>query len=211
MHLPQEIEKGTRMLVAGGAVLTNEEFYESVGRAVQGVERSLEEYLRTLWHLATAERTRPDLPAEVALSLLVNATTAPAPDFDPSWRTADLSVGEGTGEFEVWERVIQSQVADLHDLAEGPELYYPELGVDAPRPQDCKRATAPRWYNHRVASYLECAIAGALGGWAQEPGTRVPVTGPVVPLYPEPEEVAGMTVLSWLDLTEVLVCGQEYE
>ncbi|GAA2658680.1 MULTISPECIES: hypothetical protein [Actinosynnema] len=206
------------MLVAGGAVLTNEEFYESVGRAAQGVERSLEEYLRTLWHLARAERARQELPAEVALTLLVTATTAPAPPFDPSWRTADLSVAEGTSEFDVWERVIQSQVADLRDLAEGPELYYPELGVDAPRPENCKRATAPRWYNHRVESYLECAIAGALGGWDPEGAARVPegaarvrVQGEVTPLHPEPEGVRGMTVLSWLDLTEVLVCGQEYE
>ena len=84
-----------------------------------------------------------------------------------------------------------SQIADLADLdAAGPLDEHAHLGVNAPRPPGCKRATPGRWYNFDPRAYLEGAIAGTLGS---EPGERA---------LPE---------LSWADLVDLAVCGQIYE
>jgi hypothetical protein len=191
---------------------TNRDAYQEVLHATEDVDRPLEEYLRALWQLGRAEQARESLPADVVVGMLIEAVSAPAPPFDDSWRTADLGVGEGMSEFQVWELVILSQIADLRDFAEGPPQYYPELGVDAPRREDGgRRACGVRWYNHAVRSYLECAMAGALGGWDEEDGIRKPVPGPSVQLYPEPEGVFALPPLSWREMTDLLVCGQEYE
>jgi|1185.fasta_scaffold87895_1 hypothetical protein len=112
--------------------------------------RSLEEYLRTLWQLGRSERTLAELPAARFAGLLRAAATAPAPAFEDAWRTADFTVTESMAGFEVWERVILSQVADLRDFADG-----------APR-EAATRACGPRWHNTTVAPFLACGLAGAL-------------------------------------------------
>ena len=76
-----------------------------------------------------------------------------------------------------------SQIADLADFADqGPLDEYAYSGVNAPRPPDCVRATYWRWYNHDPQGYLECGMAGSLGGWDEDDDLRKPVPGPVVPL-----------------------------
>jgi hypothetical protein len=112
--------------------------------------RSLEEYLRTLWQLGSSDRTLAELPAARFAGLLRAAATAPAPAFEDAWRTADFTVTESMAGFEVWERVILSQVADLRDVADG-----------APRVA-AVRACGSRWHNTTVAPFLACGLAGAL-------------------------------------------------
>lgn len=116
------------------------------------------------------------------------------PEFDDSWRTADLEESAEEGGFGDWERMILSQIADLRDFAEAPEPAYPEMGVDAPRrPDHGARANDLHWYNHSVPDYLECAMAGTLGGWDD--------AGGIVELGPQ----------TWSDMTRFLLCGQIYE
>jgi hypothetical protein len=114
--------------------------------------------------------------------------------------------------FDAWERVILSRIADLRDFAEGPQQYYPELGVDVPRrPNDGTRANGLRWYNHSVPGYLECAMAGAPGGWDTGDGIRKVLPGPTLQIYPEPQGVSDLPSLTWRQMTDFLICGQEYE
>lgn len=72
--------------------LTNREVYQSVLRAVEGTSRTLEEYLRALWLLGRAERSRDTFPPDQFVALLTRATSSPVPVFDDSWRTADLGL-----------------------------------------------------------------------------------------------------------------------
>ncbi|TWP50787.1 hypothetical protein FKR81_19500 [Lentzea tibetensis] len=193
-------------------MITNRDLYRSVLDASEDTTRTLEEYLRALWQLGRAERSRSALPLDVVSSMLIGAVTAPVPPFDPAWRTSDLAVVSGMDGFEVWEQLILSQIADLRDFAEGPELSYPDFGVNVPRrPGDGSRASGLRWYNHNVPQYLECAMAGALGGWDPGDGIRKPLPGPSVQLYPEPQGVTSVPALTWADMVDLLECGQEYE
>lgn len=192
--------------------MTNRTIYRELLAVGERTDRPLEAYLRTLWLLGGARRDVAELPAELFVELLRRAGVEAAPPFDDAWRTADFGVTESMAGFDVWERVILSQVADLREFAEGPPPRYPELGVDAPRVGGgAVRACGSRCYNHTVAAFLECGMAGALGGWAVEDGVRSPVPGPVLSRYPEPEGVRAVAALSWVEFTEFLVCGQEYE
>ncbi|HEV7648151.1 MAG TPA: hypothetical protein VGP26_08325 [Actinophytocola sp.] len=116
----------------------------------ESTDRPLEEYLRTLWRLGSAERTLAELPATRFAGLMRAAAEEAAPPFDDSWRTADFTVTESTTGFDVWERVILSQVADLRDHADGV-------------PRDAAvRACGFRWHNTTVAPFLASGLAGAL-------------------------------------------------
>jgi hypothetical protein len=110
-----------------------------------------------------------------------------------------------------WEAIVLSQIADLADLADqGPLDEYAYFGVNAPRPEGCVRATGNRWYNFDPRGYLECGMAGSMGGW--DDGIRKPVPGPVLPLGPEPAPGdRSLAAVSWADLAELARCGQEYE
>ncbi|MPZ83955.1 MAG: hypothetical protein GEV28_27605 [Actinophytocola sp.] len=192
--------------------MTNRAIHQELLAVGESTDRPLEEYLRTLWRLGGTRRDVPELPAELFVELVRRAGVEAAPPFDDAWRTADFGVTESMAGFDVWERVILSQVADLREFAEVPPRRYPELGVDAPRVEGgAVRACGSRWYNHAVPAFLECGMAGALGGWSDEDGLRTPVPGPAVSLFPEPDGVVAVETLSWAEFTEFLVCGQEYE
>jgi hypothetical protein len=120
----------------------------AIGRST---DRPLEEYLRTLWLLGCGARDLTELPAARFAGLLRGAGTEPVPPFAQAWRTTDFSVSESMAAFDVWERVILSQVADLRDLAEGRQAGAPV------------RACGPHWHNRTVAPFLACGAAGALG------------------------------------------------
>ncbi|GLZ29067.1 hypothetical protein Lesp02_12570 [Lentzea sp. NBRC 105346] len=157
---------------------------EAVLEAASCTSRSLEQYLRALWWLGRAESDRASVPPEMFFWMLTRAITAPVAPFDNAWRTADLGITPGMSGFELWERVILSQIADRHDFAEVPDFLLADFGMEAPR--NGVRATGLVWYNHTVCDYLDCALAGTFDG------TR-------------PKS------LSWNEMTGFLICGQEYE
>jgi hypothetical protein len=74
--------------------------------------------------------------------MVAAAGTVPPPPLPAAWRTARFApVDEPVG-YAGWEAVVQSQVADLADLADqGPLDEYAAFGIDAPRPPGCVRAT----------------------------------------------------------------------
>ncbi|HJP80499.1 MAG TPA: hypothetical protein VJ914_39880 [Pseudonocardiaceae bacterium] len=191
---------------------TNRGVYQRILDATRDVSRSLEEYLRALWRLGSGQKASATVPAALFGDLVIQAIRAPAPPFDDTWRSTDFDLGATGSEFDAWERVILSQIADLRDFAEGPEQQFPELGVDVPRrPADGNRANPLRWYNHSVRSYLECAMAGAFGGWDLGDGVRKSLPDPAGQFHPEPPEAILLPPLSWAEMTEFLICGQTYE
>lgn len=89
------------------------------------------------------------------------------------------------------------------------------FGIDSPRGQ--------RWYNFDPCTFLECAVAGSLGGWQSGDDTgREYVPGQVAVMSddgkvevadPEdvPDPVISIGELSWETFQSFLGCGQWYE
>ncbi|GAA3826198.1 hypothetical protein GCM10022226_53680 [Sphaerisporangium flaviroseum] len=202
-------------------------------------ERTLPEYLRALWHVSRTRSDRDRLPLdEVAAMLTAAATLAPPPADEvtstPAATLAQPPADEVTSTpaatsgplsaevnrdfvsevslsgFARWEAVITSQIADLDDFALQPPGDDAYFGVDAPRTSG-PRATPRRWYNLHPATYLECGLAGAFGGWDESDGLRIAVPGPVHPDVPMDTEVVQIDALTWDDLADFALCGQTYE
>ncbi|MEH1013566.1 hypothetical protein V6U90_10680 [Micromonospora sp. CPCC 206060] len=198
------------------ACVTNRDLYvrlNDAGERMTTAGRTLDEFLRAWWLVSRPLAGRSELDLDTVAAMIVAAETVPPPPLGESWRTAEFRVvGEVIG-YPAWEAIVLSQVADLADFADqGPFDQYASLGVDAPRPPGRVRATGLRWYNVDPRGYLECGMAGALGGWDEADELRVPVPGPVVPLRPEPAPgERPVPTLTWADLAELAVCGQEYE
>ncbi|WP_432824532.1 hypothetical protein [Dactylosporangium sp. CA-092794] len=203
------------------ACRTNRDLYNRLvgdGERMRAAGRGLEEFLRAWWRVGRelAGRERLDLDDIAAMVAAAAAIEAPPPD--PAWRTADLRPAEADADepetFRDWEAVVLSQIADLADFAErAPVDDQAVFGVDAPRADGCRRATGGRWYNFDPMSYLECGMAGTLGGWSEEDGIRVPVPAPVVDLVRLAPEPGGwpVDVVEWGDLADLARCGQDYE
>jgi hypothetical protein len=87
--------------------------------------------------------------------------------------------------------------------------------VDAPPRVDGGRATIPHWCNFDPPRFLECAAAGAFGGWSAADGRRVR-TAPSTPASGYDGGWSGETVvplgpISWGDVAAFLEYGQSYE
>ncbi|GAA4245383.1 hypothetical protein GCM10022255_012520 [Dactylosporangium darangshiense] len=198
------------------ACATNRDLYRRLvaeGVRIRGSGRDLAAFLRG-WRLAgRAFDGREWLEADEVAAMIVAAGTLDPGADDPAWRSAQYEYVEEPATFAEWEAIVLSQLADLADFAEqGPLDPMASFGTDAPRPEGCRRATMRRWYNFDPRTYLECGVAGTLGGWDEEDGLRIPVPGPYTLLRPEPEPGHHpVGVLGWDVLAELARCGQEYE
>jgi hypothetical protein len=122
-----------------------------------------------------------------------------------------------TAGFAGWTSTLICQVIDLREMEAAGQLsndlrYF---GLDAPR--------GGRWYNFDPLAYIECGLAGALGGWEpDDPTGRQFVPGPVAVLGTDgklttanPADiervVQAMATLEWDQLKDFLWCGQQYE
>jgi len=169
--------------------------------------RTLDEFLRAWWLVNRPYAARERLTADEVAAIVAEAAVASPPPLTAEWRAAEHRPGDG---YAGWEAVVLSQIADLADFADqGPLDKYAYFGIDAPRPDGCVRATGVRWYNFDPRTYLECGMAGALGGWEPEDGIRAAVPGPSIPLKGNPPREA--ETLAWSDLTDLAWCGQDYE
>jgi len=204
----------------GPALGTNRELYLELvrlGDLMRGSGRGLSEFLRAWWWVSRPLAGKAKLdPDSVAAMVCAAATTEPPP-LDPAWRTAVYAHPDEPVSHSGWERIVLSQIADLADFAAdfadaGPLDEHAYFGVDAPRPPGCQRATPGRWYNFDPKTYLECAMAGTLGGWDDDDGIRTPLPGPHLPLKggSEPGEQT-LAEVSWADLADLAICGQIYE
>ncbi len=197
---------------------TNRDLYSYVTDLVKTLDkpRPLEEYLRALDGLLSAHASRGELTAEELASLLTEATTAPAPDYDPAW--THLGDADAASGFEGVRHTLRRQVADLRELEASGSLRDPQryFGLDAPQ--------GSRWYNFEVASYLECGVQGSFGGWDPEAGDggRVLVSGKVAVLDDDGRMTAvdaadlkhpevPVSTVTWDDVRELLWAGQNYE
>jgi hypothetical protein len=188
--------------------VTNRDLYLFV--AAIETKRSLEDYLSALWRLAEPHRALAALPAEMFTELLTDALEAEPRAYDGSRPTGDAGYAS-------FEATIASQIVDLHQMAAAGQLEneHRYFGIDAPR--------GGRWYNFDPRGYLECAVAGSLGGWEEGDDTGrgyVPglvaatdVEGNIAMVDPRTIEdpVDAMSPITWDAFAEFLFTGQTYE
>ena len=171
---------------------------------------ALEAFLRALHHLSAAHRQQDTVSLDELFAMLTEAYAARPPDtLDPTPLPTDHPG------FTTWRATLAQQVRDLREMAEAGTLDDPHryFGLTAP-------SGAP-WYNFTPADFLECAIAGALGGWEDGDEGRAYVPGNVALLTEDgivsvepaslPTDHMDLDTLDWEDLVELLVCGQTYE
>jgi hypothetical protein len=200
----------------GPVCVTNRDLYLRLvgeGERMNANGRSLAEFLRAWWLVSRPLSGRGRLDLDTVTAMVTAAATVQPPPLPAAWRSSWFRAVDEPACYADWEAVVQSQVADLADFADqGPLDEYAAFGVDAPRPAGCVRANGSRWYNFDPRGYLECGMAGSLGGWDEGDGVRKPVPGPVVPLAPEPDPGERIVdALSWAVLAHLAICGQEYE
>ncbi|GAA0966203.1 hypothetical protein GCM10009555_007460 [Acrocarpospora macrocephala] len=195
---------------------TNRDLYSrlvGVGEDMKAAGRTLDEFLRAWWLVSWPMAGLRGLELDVVAAMVTAAAVIDPPARRPVWRTTSYDLAREPASYADWEQVVLSQIADLADFADaGPLDEYAFFGVDVPRPWGVVRATGVRWYNFDPRTYLECGMAGSIGGWDEADGFRKAVPGPVISLTSEPEPgERPLNTLTWADLAELAICGQEYE
>jgi len=168
-------------------------------------ERELEEYLRALWRLGSAERESDRLTLACFARLLEGAFQEAAPAFAPAWQDIADQEGGRRG-YSRWERTIFSQIIDLRDMRDTGILVneHRYFGVDAPR--------GGRWFNFDPLTYLECAVEGTFGGWQPGDSTgRGYVSAKNLELEDLEMPIFDIARVSWDQFADFLRAGQSFE
>jgi hypothetical protein len=203
-------------------ISTNRDLYLAItalcaARKSTGAIPTLEIYLRSLWRLSMPFNGRTALTPAELFDLVSGAFDAAPSDFSrasPDFNQASIS--ETTG-FGGWQSTLIRQIVDIREMDAAGQLSsdHRYFGLDAPR--------GGRWYNFDPITYLECGLAGALGGWEPDDVTgRQFVPGPVAVLDADgqissanPDEIErvvhAIPALSWELLVDFLWCGQQCE
>lgn len=196
-------------------VITNRDLYLrmlALGDHLAVTGRALLDYLCALWTVSRPLAVHDDLDGDLLAAVLTASATAVPIRPDPAWRVCDLSADEGPFlGFADFTKVLCTQIADLLAFEEHPPGPFATFGVDAPPRIDGGRATIPRWCNFDPPTFLECACAGAFGGWSEADGRRVRTGDPADSADWSGEEVAKLGAVTWGDFAAFLEYGQSYE
>jgi hypothetical protein len=193
-------------------ISTNVDLYQRVMATLEarkGSTVSLESYLRRIWELITERKGSQPLGLAEFVQLLDDAFEG-----RPGVEVREFEAAVGA---DGWQGQLARQVVDLHQMAEAgtlaDEMRF--FGIDAP--------SGARWYNFDPQGYIECGLAGSVGGWTPAAnGNRQLVPGPVAVMNADgsigtakPEEleepIIPMQHIPWNDFEEFLWAGQNYE
>lgn len=171
---------------------------------------SLETYLSNLLSLASRFAQKNALSLEEFFEVLRGA-------FEEVGTLDDTVIENTIAEFEKWKAKINEQIQDLQEMAQQGQLDDEQryFGISAP--------SGRYWYNFDPCGYIECGVAGSLGGWEEGDDTgRMYVPGQVAcvdsdgkmtscdprELDQPPVEVPEIT---WEKFSDFIWCGQSYE
>jgi len=195
----------------GPAVRTNRDLYLrllALGDHVTGTGRALLDYVCALWAVSQPLAVDDELDGDRFAALLTAAAAARPARPCPGWSIDDFTVDGPYVGYRDFTKVIGTQVVDLLAFERTPPGPYAALGVEAPARIDGGRATIPLWRNFEVATFLECAAAGAFGGWSVADGRRVPESPEGAP---GTDDVVPLPPITWGDVAAFLEYGQSYE
>jgi hypothetical protein len=199
---------------------TNQDFYQALcvlGNEHNTEERSLEQYLLTLLELSRPMKQCECLQLPAFYKLLSGSFTASTPPFEDAWRRSYGNVNDDAPGYTGWCSTLMRQIVDLREMDEAGSLQNEQryFGVKSP--------SGSNWYNFNPGSYLECATAGALGGWEPDAASgRQFVPGGVAVMdnsgklqIMKPAEIerpiVQMPTVTWDLFRDFLICGQIYE
>ncbi len=197
-----------------GKMKTNRDLYKAIEQLLKEKANvpvpSLEIYLSNLMNLASRFAQKEALSLEEFFAVLRDAFENAGP--------IDNTVNVSTiPEFEKWKARLAHQIQDLREMAQQGQLEneHRYFGISAP--------SGRYWYNFDSCTYIECGMAGSLGGWEEGDETgRSYVPGPVACLGPDgkltscdpreldqpPREIANVT---WDLFSDFIWYGQSYE
>lgn len=200
-------------------IQTNRDLYLAIAKFIKEQEAtsySLEEYLCSLWSLASEYQGSSGFLLTEFYQLLSDAFSAHGLSFQESWRQHYHEDNDTLQGYLGWQATIRRQIVDLREMDEQGILKDKNryFGVDAPRGH-C-------WYNFDPVTFLECAMVGTYGGWqsGDETGREyVPgkvavfVAGKLEEREPDtiPNPIYPIAQISWDDFRHFLYMGQIYE
>jgi len=190
---------------------TNRDLYRFVTALVtarSSSTRSLDDYLRALLGRVIAMRGRAELAPREFVDLVISAFDDEPLPYDPAWSSAELPVDEAAPSQRDVEHKLLRQIVDVRELAAAGAMRKGDryFGVDAPR--------GTHWTNFDPATFVECGMQGAFGGWTtpDETGKRR-VVGAASPVDSGSlvQRFVPIPHVTWEDVLAFLRCGQEYE
>lgn len=196
------------------SVTTNRELYLAVltlGDYLTGTGRALLDYLCAMWTVSRSLAVPDNLDGDHFLAVLTAAATAVPVRPEPAWRVDDFTADGPYLGFADFTKVLCTQITDLLAFEEAPPGPFAPFGVDAPPRLDGGRATIARWCNFDPPTFLECAAAGAFGGWSEADGRRVRTADPADDAEWSGETVRPLEPITWGDFAAFLEYGQSYE
>jgi len=195
-------------------VKTNRELYKNLEQLLEEKAGqpipSLECYLLNLVQRAVPFAHRDSLKLEEFFCLLRDA-------FEDSQTLTGIVPSHPVAGFLKWKMQIDQQIEDLREMARSKQLEdkHRYFGISAP--------SGRHWFNFDACAYIECGVAGSLGGWIEGDNTgRAYVPGQVACLGADghiascdPKDLDRPPIqipeITWEMFSEFAWCGQNYE
>lgn len=199
---------------------TNRDLYlaiDSLSELSSDSTRSLEQFLLAFLSSSLRLSDRETLSLTEFYQLVASSFSSDVPAFEAAWRDQYDSLPYDQADYSGFRATLIRQIVDLREMDENGTLQNDMryFGLKAPRNSD--------WYNFDPGGYLECAMAGAFGGWESGDETgRQFVPGHVAVLdedgsieFARPEDsippTVPMPVITWEQCKDFIICGQIYE
>jgi hypothetical protein len=150
---------------------------------------SLERYLLNLVRRASHMAHKESLSLEEFFLLLRDSFDGPGDA--PEVATIEAAVPQ----FHEWKAAVAKQIQDLREMAENRQLEDPHryFGIVAP--------SGERWYNFDPCAYIECGVAGTLGGLSDQLAPGLDSEGRAVKV----------PMITWVRFSQFVWAGRQYE
>jgi hypothetical protein len=200
------------------SIKTNRDFYLAISTLAEQHANSdlgLEQYLLTLLVHSQPFSKSQSLSLDETIAIFTAGFLETPATFESQWRDQYDQLPAEADSYLGWRATLIQQIVDLREMGEDGTLddEHRYFGVTSPRQS--------MWYNFDPCAYLECAAAGAVGGWAAgDKSNRMQVPGQVAVMrdgsmtIEEPSEadpIFTISSLSWGQLKDFLECGRLYE
>jgi hypothetical protein len=198
---------------------TNRDLYlaiNTLSKEHEDSDRTLETYLLAILSRSAGFAECESLSLDELHELITSGFTHEPLPFNNAWRTQYDVLPYEDNCYKGWQATVIRQIVDLREMDENGTLNSEQrhFGLSSPR--------KAYWYNFEPFGYLECAAAGAFGGWEPSDSSRQYLPGLVAVLaedgsiqFANPEDLPNVQfeipAVSWEQFKNFIFCGQTYE
>lgn len=199
---------------------TNRDLYlaiNTLSKEQESCNRTLEVYLRAILQESRSLVDYDSITLPQFYNIIASGFNGTPAEFNENWFQEYDHLDDEADGYLGWKATLIKQIVDLREMDKNGTLtnklrYF---GVQSPRQSS--------WYNFDPFGYLECAMAGSLGGWQPDDDSgRQFVPGKVAVLAkdgsiqtanPEdiPNPIFNISTVTWNQFKDFLFCGQIYE